>query len=76
MDNLKTRYEDNEICELMNKASLLDPWLKSPIHLTEEQQISVTDCLVNEIVSTFSLSAPTPVGSEELELIVLDEADE
>jgi len=33
---LKTRYQDNEICELMNKASLLDPRLKSLIHLTEE----------------------------------------
>jgi len=60
----------------MNKASLLDPRLKSLIHLTEEQHTSVIDCLINEIVSTISPSAPTPVGSEELELVVLDDTDE
>jgi len=75
MDNLKTRYQDNEICELTNKASLLDARLKSLIHLTEEQQTSVIDCLVNEIVSTFSPSASTPVDSEELELVALDDID-
>jgi len=63
MDDLKTRYQDNEICELMN---LLDPWLKPLIHLTGEQQTSVIDFLVNEVVSTISPSAPTPVGREEL----------
>jgi len=59
----------------MNKTSLLDPRLKSLIHLTEEQQTSVIDCLVNEIVCTISPSAPTPVGSEKLELVVLDDTD-
>jgi len=76
MDDLETRYQDNEICELMNKASLLDPCLKSLIHLTEEQQINMIDCLVNEIISTTSPSATIPVGSEELELVVLDDTDE
>ena len=72
-DDLKTRYQDNEICELMNKASLLDPRLKSLIHLTEVEQTNTIDCLVNEIVSTFSPPAPTSDGSE---LMVLDEHEQ
>jgi len=38
IDDLKTRYQDDNICELMNKSFLLDPWLKSLIHLSEEEQ--------------------------------------
>jgi len=36
----------------------------------------VIDFLVNKIINAISPSAPTPVGSEELELVVLDDTDE
>lgn len=56
----------------MNKASLLDPQLKSLVHLTEEEQTSSIVCLVNEIVSTVSRS-PVTVVCEEPALVALDE---
>ena len=61
--DLQTRYQENEIRMLLNKASLLDPRLKSLVHLNEEQT-STIDSLVNEIVTTFSLH--TPVVNEEM----------
>ena len=61
--DLQTRYQDEEICALMNKASLLDPRLKSLVHLNEEEQASTIDSLVNEIVTTFS--PPAPVVSKQ-----------
>ena len=73
IDGLKTRCQDDNICELMNKSSFLDPCLKSLIHLTEEEQTDMIDCLVNEIVSAFSPPAPFSIDSEESELIVLGE---
>ena len=36
--NLQTRYQENEISVLLNKASLLDPRLKSLVHLNEQDQ--------------------------------------
>ena len=73
IDDLKTRYQNDNICELMNKSSLLDSQLKSLIHLSEEEQTYTIDCLFNEIGSTFSPPAPPPIDGEEPELIVLDE---
>ena len=57
---------------LLNKASLLDPRLKSLVDLNEEEQTSTIDNLVNEIVTTFSQH--TPVVSEEL--VVLDDLEQ
>ena len=59
-------YQDNEIHELMKKAALLDPQLKSLVHLSEEEQTSTIDSLVNEIITTFS---PPTVVSEEVEAV-------
>ena len=66
IDDLKTRYQDDNICELMNKSSLLDPRLKSLIHLSEEEQTYTIDCLVNEIGNTFFPPAPPSIDGEEL----------
>ena len=52
---------------LLNKASLLDPRLKSLVHLDEEEQTSTIDSLVNEIVAKFS-----PVVDEEM--VILDDS--
>ena len=61
--DLQTRYRDNEIRKLMMKASLLDPHLKSLVHLSEEEQTNTIDSLVNEIIATYS---PPTVVSEEV----------
>ena len=63
-NDLQTRYQENEIHTLLNKASLLDPRLKS---LDEEEQKSTIDSLVNEIVAKFS-----PVVDEEM--VILDDS--
>ena len=66
-NDLQTRYQENEIRMLLNKASLLDPRLKSLVHLDEEEQTSTIDSLVNEIVAKFS-----PVVDEEM--VILDDS--
>jgi len=60
VSDLRTRYQDDEVRMLLNKASLLDPQVKSLVHLTEEEQTRTVDNLVNEIVIEFS-----PFSSEE-----------
>ena len=52
--DLRARYQDVEVRKLLNKASLLDPRVKSLVHLTEEEQTNTVDDLVNEIVTAFS----------------------
>ena len=47
----------------MKKTSLLDPRLKSLVHLSEEEQTNTIDSLVNEIITTYS---PPTVVSEEV----------
>ena len=56
--DLQSRYQDNELRMLLNKASLLDPRLKSLVYLNEEEQTNTIDNLVNEIVTTFSQYTP------------------
>ena len=46
----KVQYQDDEVCMLLNKAPLLDPRVKSLVHLTEEEQTNTVDDLVNEII--------------------------
>ena len=41
--DIQTRYQYNTIRELMKKAFLLDPWLKSLVHLSKEEQTSKID---------------------------------
>ena len=60
--DLKARYQDDEVRMLLNKASLLDPRVKSLVHLTEEEQTSTVDDLINEIVMEFS---PFPLDESE-----------
>ena len=57
---------------LLNKASLLDSWLKSLVHLNEEEQTITIDSLVNEILMTFSVH--TLVVSDEP--VVLDDLEQ
>ena len=49
--NLQTRYQENEISVLLiNKASLLDPRLKSLVHLNEEdQKVSHNELVMAEL---------------------------
>ena len=70
--DLQTRYQENEIFMLLNKASLPDPQLKSLVILNEEVQTSTIDSLVNEILTTYSLHAPT-INEE---LVVLDNLEQ
>ena len=39
--DLRTRYQDVEVCMLLNKASLLDPWVKSLVHLNRLIQLMI-----------------------------------
>lgn len=50
VSDLDTRYQDPDVCMLMNKSTLLDPRLKSLTHLTEEQEATVNS-LVYETVA-------------------------
>ena len=68
--DLRTRYQDVEVCKLLNKASLLDPRVKSLVHLTEEEQTNTVDDLVNEIVTAFS-PLPQVVNDE----VVLEDTE-
>ena len=71
VSDLQTRYQNNKIRELMKKASLFDPRIKSLVHLSEEEQTSTIDSLVNEIVTTFS---PPTVVSEEV--VAMDDLEQ
>ena len=70
--DLKTRYQDDEVRMLLNKASLLDPRVKSLVHLTVEEQTDTVDELINEIVLEFS---PFPPDEPEPEVIELQSND-
>ena len=71
--DLRTRYQDVEVRMLLNKALLLDPRVKSLVHLTEEEQTNTVDDLINEIVTAFS---PLPrVVSDELPELVLEDTE-
>ena len=71
--DLRTRYQDVEVRMLLNKASLLDPRVKSLVHLTEEEQTNTVDDLINEIVTAFS---PLPrVVSDKLPELVLEDTE-
>lgn len=59
--DFNTRYKDPDVCMLMNKATLLDPRLKSLAHLTEDQQEATANSLVDEIVSCQLQPATTAV---------------
>ena len=39
--DLRTRYQDVEVRMLLNKASLLDPWVKSLVHLNRLIQLMI-----------------------------------
>ena len=65
--NLHTRYQENEIHMLLNKASLLDPQLKSIMYLDKEERTCTIDSLVNETVAKFS-----PAVNEET--VILDDS--
>ena len=56
--DLDTRYEDPDVCMLMNKSTLLDPSLKSLAHLAEEEQEATVNSLVDEIVTSCLQSTP------------------
>ena len=68
--DLRTRYQDVEVCKLLNKASLLNPRVKSLVHLTEEEQTNTVDDIVNEIVTAFS-PLPQVVNDE----VVLEDTE-
>lgn len=51
VSDLDTRYQDPDVCMLMNKSTLLDPRLKSLTHLTEEEQEATVNSLVYETVA-------------------------
>ena len=64
--DFNTRYKNPEVCMLMNKATLLDPRLKSLAHLTENQKEATANSLVDEIVSSQLQPATTASTSENL----------
>lgn len=51
----------------MNKGSLLDPWLKSLVHLSEEEQTNTIDSVVNEVITTESPPTSEVVAVDNLE---------
>ena len=59
--DFNTSYKDPDVCMLMNKATLLDPRLKSLAHLTEDQQEATANSLVDEIVVSQLQPATTAI---------------
>ena len=56
--DLDTWYQNHDVCMLMNKSTLLDPRLKDLAHLTEEEQETTVNGLVDEIVTSCLQSTP------------------
>lgn len=65
--DLNTRYKDPEVCMLMNKATLLDPRLKSLAHLKEDQQEATAKSVVDEIVSCQLQPAITAASTSKIQ---------
>lgn len=55
--DFETCYKHPDVHMLLNKATVLDPRLKSLAHLTEEQQEETANSIVDEIVSSHLQSA-------------------
>ena len=49
-NDLDKWYQADEVKLLMNKATFLDPRMKSLTHLSELEQVTLIDTLINEIV--------------------------
>ena len=59
--DLAQRYQNPTVQLVLNKASFLDPRMKTLPHLSPDEQESVLDSLVNEIVTLRSSSSLSPV---------------
>jgi translation initiation factor 2 alpha subunit (eIF-2alpha) len=59
--DLAQRYQNPTVQLVLNKASFLDPQTKTLPHLSPDEQESVLDSLVNEIVTLGSSSSFSPV---------------
>ena len=59
--DLAQRYQNPTVQLVPKKASFLDPRMKTLPHLSPDEQESVLDSLVNEIVTLRSSSSLSPV---------------